>query len=500
MGSAQARPTTSVAVSLLWLVIAFFLGAPYALGQTCVQKCAQMCGPIQDVGKEGYLACMRVCESRCSNPPKPPKCPSSSGTLLPKYYVLGLIYAPPGCTSTSSQKCAAVSSVDYKDGSTMGTKVSTESSFAFGVNASVNATGINVGIFKLGAGVSGGYSTTSTDSSSQTVTKGQGLELKVNGNDNGVDHTQDEFILLLNPAVAVQESQAVVNGACSAAVDANWLLGVSTAEGGSQVLYTLTVGELENPSSMPAAVASQLKALNFTTNDYQAILGLDPFATGPGNVNTPRFVPTTYSFPYEPLIQQTDCSNGVCSCLIMSESISNDFQTAIQNTSQAQYKVGVSESAGLNLGIFSLGASSDQNWTWTSSSTQGDTTDQSQNATATITCPSTAYQGPTIMGIYWDTLFGSFLFSPITLGSQTTVMQQGILRDAAGNPKRHVPVDLAIAGKAFHTFTNNNGEYVFFKPTTQIPDFPNIGQLLINGRPSQTVSLGSAQKLSVQVP
>ena len=97
-----------------------------------------------------------------------PSCPSPTGALFPKYYVLGLVYSPPGCTSTSSLKCtSAASSVDYQSGSSMGTKVATSSSFSEGVSVAVDASfGVdNVG--KFGASVSGGYSNTSSDSSSK---------------------------------------------------------------------------------------------------------------------------------------------------------------------------------------------------------------------------------------------------------------------------------------------------------------------------------------------
>ena len=49
--------------------------------------------------------------------------------IYPKYYVLGLVYSPPGCTSTSTQSCTTPSTVDYLAGSTMGTKVSMEHAF-----------------------------------------------------------------------------------------------------------------------------------------------------------------------------------------------------------------------------------------------------------------------------------------------------------------------------------------------------------------------------------
>jgi hypothetical protein len=475
------------------------LTPPPTWAQSCINKCRQDCGPIADVGKQVFAACMARCENNCN---RPPTCKSGTGAIFPKYYVLGLVYAPPGCTSTSSEKCATQSSVDYKDGSSMGTKVSADSSFASGVSATVN-TGFGIGgIATFGASVSGGYANTSTDSSSQTITKGKSLEIKVGGNQDGVDHDQDVFLLFLNPAVAIKESHTVVNDACGP-VDVNWFVGWSTNATG-EAIYEIPVAWLKNPSIMPANVAAQLKALNFTNTDYQTILAMDPFANGSTTIDSQRFAPTTYSFPYEPPLQQSDCNNGVCSCMSLSEGITNEFQTAVQSSSQTQYKLGFHESGGLDIGIFNLGASSDQNFTWTSTSTQADTTDSTQSATAAVSCPSIGYSGPTIMSIYWDTLFGSFLFVPTALQAQPQgflVLQQGIMKNTAGQALRHQPVDLTFGGKTYHTFTNNNGEYVFFRPANRLTlEHPTTGELVIRGLAPQVVTLGGTQKTDIKVP
>src|SRR4029077_6198610 len=229
--------------------------------------------------------------------------------------------------------------------------------------------------------------------------------------------------------------------------------------------YTLYVQWLKNPSSMPANVAQQLQKLGFTNDDFQTILAQDPFANGSTTVDPGRYAPTTYSFPYEPPLQESACNNGVCSCMAMSDSIKNQFQTDHESKSQDQYTLGFTEKvSGIDLGIFSFGASSDQKFTWTSSSTTGDITDSSQTATATVACPSTTYQGPTIMSIYWDKLFGSFLFVPTVITSpQIAMLSKGSATDASGKPVAHEKVTLLIAGKTYHTWTDNHGDYVFFR-------------------------------------
>ena len=149
-------------------------------------------------------------------PPPPPKpCPSLTGAIFPKYYVLGLVYAPPGCTSTAGAQCSGQSSVNYSTGSSMGTKISTSASFNVGVDVSVDTSfGIPI-VGQLTVGVSGGYSTTSSDSTTQTVTKSQSLEIAVSGSGDGVNHNADYFILLLNPAVALTKSKLTVGARLS---------------------------------------------------------------------------------------------------------------------------------------------------------------------------------------------------------------------------------------------------------------------------------------------
>ena len=103
----------------LVLLLAFALTCP-AWAQNCNSACDKACGPVQDVGKKMYQKCVGQCLPKCY------KCNPLVGTVFPKFYVLGLVYAPPGCTGRASQACATQSSVDYQAGSSMGTKVSTE--------------------------------------------------------------------------------------------------------------------------------------------------------------------------------------------------------------------------------------------------------------------------------------------------------------------------------------------------------------------------------------
>jgi len=221
--------------------------------------------------------------------------------------------------------------VDYGQGASLGTKTVKSSSFAQKYTFSVDVSITLDKIFKLGGGESGGWGTTSTDTNSQTISSSRALDLKVNGNNDGVDHDQDQFFLLLNPAVALKANTAnssTLKGCAPTQI--NWQVGLF----GSQTLetYTLSVSQLKNPQSLPPNVASVLNAHGLTVGDFANILTLDPFAQGQTTIDPVRFAATTWALPYEPPATGSDCAGGVCSCIAYSETLKNDFSPPLHRT------------------------------------------------------------------------------------------------------------------------------------------------------------------------
>ena len=360
----------------------------------------------------------------------------------------------------------------------------------------------------LGCGsgsLSGSYgsTTTTTDTNSQTITKGETLDIKATGNSDGVNHDEDAFLLLLNPAIAIKENQTFDSDQkCVPTGNVNWYVGLNTGMGSGQLLYYLVyVKELKNPASMRPLVAQQLQALKFTNDDYRTILSLDPFANGATSIDPDRYVPTTYAFPYQPLLQDTDCNNGVCTCVAFSDALKNEFQTEVAHTEKKEWKVDITATAGVNLEIMKLGTTADKSWTWSNSSTDSSTTDNSQTATATVACASSNYQGPaTEMSIYWDKLYGSFLFVPIVVGSpQIMTLAHGNVTSASGQFLRHEKITLSLGGKTYHTVTDAHGNYVFFAAAQNVKLQPGSkGELEVKGL-RKTVTLGSAEKIQLRL-
>jgi hypothetical protein len=379
----------------------------------------------------------------------------------------------------------------------MGTKVSTSASSNSGANLQVDASLKIPGLFDLGSSVNGGFSTTGSDTTSQTVTKGQELEIKVSGIADGVNHGADMFLLLMNPAVGAQTSvTGAVGGTCGPIVG-QWYMGLSGS--GTEELYEIYAQYLQDPSTMPSDVAQQLQALHFTTADYQKILSLDPFVNGSTSIDTNRFIPTTWSFPYEPPLS-SECTNGVCTCASLSNTVKNELENDVGTSYGTTYTTSATIKASESFldDIFGLTESATANWGWTSTATSDDITSSTQSATVAVMCPSPSYNGPTEMAVYWDTLFGSFLFVPTVIAPPgLKKIAQGHVTDASGNTVRHQPVQLVVNGKTYHSYTNNAGDYTIYSTVNLATGA--TGQLTV-GSVTQTTALGLSASPQIRLP
>jgi hypothetical protein len=422
----------------------------------CYASCMARYGlPRGQTGTPAFDGCYQGCvmEKQCR------PAPSRLGGLLPKYQLLTILYAPPGCTS-SGPGCGGPSEVSYESGSSSGTRVSAKRSFADNTETSVDA-GLSVpGLASLTLSGSNGFSVTASDSTTQTISKSLTTTIRIAGNGDGVNHGQDQFVLLLNPAVAVKVVPPL--GGRGAPTRTLWSTGHT---GPSAIIYTVYASELRDPSTMRPTVASQLQKLGFTNSDFATILAQDPFAGGASSIDKRRFVRTTWTFPYEPALQQADCPGGVCTCAAFSGVISNDLENEASGELQTQYTVGYSVSGGPTLPtgttLTSLNIKDEKSFTWTNSASKSATTSASQKASATVMCPSILYTGPTLMEIFWDSLYGSFVFAPLDFAGKLTY--QGKLPRGV---KRGEVVELSYGGKTYHTVTGRDGAYRFALPAT----------------------------------
>ena len=381
----------------------------------------------------------------------------ATGTLAPKYYILTLLYAPPG---TNGGKSSSI--VDYSSGSSTGTTTTASSAFksSFTVSASV-------GIADDSLSAQFDSSTTTTDQSSENITKSQTYDIKEPGpGEDGINHDHDVFLLMLNPLMTVN----VYPGN-----NVLWTMGVN---GQTMNLQEVYVGWLKSPSTMPAGVKQELDAAGLTAADYAQILSTNPFANGATTIDPNRFLATTQTFPYEPPFSSTD------PVVPISVTVQNSSTSGSSVSVQTQYEVSVTVSAGFNIDIFKATLKDTDTFQWTNTNTLGLTTTVSQSAAATVGGPAFGYSGPTDVLVYWDTIYNSFMFAFPTQPPAAA----GRLLNATGAAVANAPVALTAGGHTFKTFTNAKGQYRFYGTPAGPATFAANGKTF-------TISVGGTAEL-----
>ncbi len=359
------------------------------------------------------------------------KCVASTvGSIAPKFFVLSVVYAPPGTAGTASK-----SSVAYTTGSAAGTETKVSHAFKAGVTEQAEAS--IAGFATLD--VSSGYSLSTASDSSLAIKKSSSLSIADQGpNIDGIDHDSDLIYLWLNPLVAIAGNGSSLN----------WTV---ASNGPTMDIQYVSVGQLKHPSTLPPGVLARFAAYGITQSDYATILGRDPFAYGATAIDANRYVRTWTTIPYEPPIAAGQEPPHT------TLTISNETTSTHTSSYTGEYSVGYSLKTGspsftswLGAGITTTGT-----FTWTDSGSSTSNTTSSDSASVTMTGPSFGYTGPTDMAVYYDTLYRTFLFAPIT-GAVRIV---GGVRDTSGKAVAGSEVVVTTAKGRFRTVTDSQGEY-----------------------------------------
>lgn len=415
--------------------------------------------------------------------------------LQPKYVIAALVYAPPGCAGTTpGTKCQQTGLVDYVSGSSMGTKLAIGNSFKAATQVTVSA-----GTPTTGAQLSFGYTYTTGDTKTTTLTKSATYEVKDPGpNEDGIDHDQDMFIILINPTVTVSQQS---NG------NINWTPGFS---GGGAAPQNIWVSELRNPATMNPDKAKLLQQLGFTAADFKTIRCMDPFAgpgvrNGPGGpmpdpcqetatengstavgIDTNRFRATTDIAQYDTPPPNAGCPNEIYT-------LKNDYQTENANSTQEDYSLSAQVQAGAPV----IGSFKAKNTlTWTTSNTDTTTKDSSQSLSYTAACPSVNYTGALDFTVYVDQLYGTFAFVPFDAATMEVIHHGTVTR--GGKPAAGELVTLQYGGHTYRTYSSARGNYRF----TRMKQPPLKGQpkgTLTVGKHKQTVSIGVNSVSTIQL-
>ena len=380
-------------------------------------------------GKKGERECVNGRFTPCLV--EPDSGPSGTGTVAPRFYILSVVYAPPGTKGGGS-----TSSVSYGSGSTTGTTVAGSNSFKQNYKLTATASG---GILGNGAsvGTSFGYGRNSTNTSALDIKKSTASEINARGPAvDGIDHDRDQIWLWLNPKILLSVTPT----------SASWTLQDSqTAD-----IQFVFVGHLKNPSQMPPGVLQRLQTYGITPQDYPQILRADPFANGATAISPARFQSLHTTFPYEPPFAPGDPATT------FKTTLTNSTTDSATSSTQNDYTVGLTVSGDTNfLSIFKASIKAESSWTWTNTSSTGTSTSTTESAAVTVGGPAFGYTGPTDMAVYYDVLYKTFVFAPVT----GPIEFKGMLTSRSRKPVGGQEVVVTANGKKYRAFTNAKGEY-----------------------------------------
>ena len=318
----------------------------------------------------------------------------NAGSAYPKFLIMTVVYAPPG-----SAGCANPSTVSYGDGNSVGTTVSSSSSYKWGLEVSANAKG---GVFgSAEVGVNFGTSHGSGSGDEMSVRKSELSTISVRGPcRDGIDHQEDQIWLLLGPEVQMTTYDAAGCPDCSGN-------GVVWSLGEQGEIIWVRVGELTGVEEMRPQVADAFARHGITPEDHLTILNANPFwflfedmAIDP---DASRFVRVPASFPYLPA---GDGSSGN-----RSYEMTTEATVTSSSESSYEYTVGASLSGSVGfLDFAKVSLSSSTSWTWTSKNSSSDSNSTNTAASVTVGTPSNEYTGPGSIAVYYDTVYKSYLF------------------------------------------------------------------------------------------
>ena len=430
-------------------------------------------------GKRGIRECTNGRFGSCIVEGSEPTGPIVTGTVRPKYYILSVIFAPPGTKGGNIS-----SSVRYGSGSTTGTTVSSGSSFKHSHAVSVSA---QVGILtKIGLEASYEFAKNKSKSESLDIKKSAASEINMPGPSiDGIDHDRDQIWLWLNPTISLTLTPK----------SASW-----TLDSKREAFVTFVfAGHLKDPSRMPPGVAQTLRTHGITAEDFPEILKADPFVGRrrplvedviqplPIEIDAQRFKPLPTTFPYEPPFAQGDKATT------LTFTITNSTTSSSTSSIEKAHTVGVTISGESGfLSLFKVSVKNANKWTWTNSSTNSNLADAKESAAVTVGGPAFGYTGPTNMRVYYDVLYKTFLFVPIEQGVEPVL--QGALKSSSGKVVAGKEVVVVANGKKFRTFTNAKGEYRIFDRISGQP------QLQVDGIRKDLTPLQPRKKADMLLP
>jgi hypothetical protein len=253
---------------------------------------------------------------------------------------------------------------------------------------------------------------------------------------------------------------------------AEWMLTDTPA-----TIQYVHVGWLNGHQPMPAGVLSALQAAGITPAAYPDILARDPLASG-GTLSAPRYVAINTSFPYEPPYSAND------PVPTFTYNITNAKTATATTSTEDTLKVDANVSgSGSFLGFASFKLKDSASWEWTNKSSDSASVGTSESAQLTIGGPAYGFIGPSVIQVYYDTIYRTFAFALVAASSSPAALTGTVLTQD-GKPAANTPVTLIeSSGESHLTYSNQHGAFRFSEdiaPGPAIVKAPGVAKALPN--------------------
>ena len=384
-------------------------------------------GPLLPQGSGCYTTSMQLgqCSAGGVCLPLPPP---TTGMVAPAYYLVTILYAPPGNKSKAS----------YFAGSSAGTTTNTVD--LFGIGTKVGITGNVI--------ATANYQFTTQTAQSFQVTKTTKTELDTNSVVDPIRHGQDTFYIWINPVINYTQEQ-------SPGLPINISLG--TAGGADMTVVPFTADELTHKETIPDYKLKYLQ--NFTDADFSQVLSADPWVASPNYQLDPKqFIKITslqLDGPDNPGDNipgggaSVDDSQVGCITNTISQSIGSDFGGAVGVSFFGQ-----GEKATMVHSVF-----------WTNTNSAGNCSGSSQTATVDLSTTTVGYHD--VIDVYEDSIYHSFSYVSETQGVGLKVADAditGVVKNSAGQPVPNQLITIKFAnGATRKVFSNAQGKYRIFR-------------------------------------
>jgi len=324
-------------------------------------------------------------------------------TVHPDFLLLSILYAPPGNASTSTFGQSAAAGVSYG----ITNNISQSSGSSISVADVFSSIGFSVNI-QNGFSRADQFSAVTTSTSTENLRSGK----------DPLDHQQDIFLLWLNPVVTLTQSDKKTLAAQITSGDAQMSVQAVSA---SQLMNGIPAEKLAPTQICPTpATCYMLPGLgSLTKADIKSILAEDPFLT-----MAPNQVPDSSRFKY---IQSIPLQNTVVASGATQTFLISDAHTASQTTTQSS-----SSSDGVTTGLLAkisgagINFTNSDSWTWNHTLSQGTSSGQTQQASATLSsttqsCCGISKDVSCEVSIWEDMVYRTFVFVPQPETCQATL-------------------------------------------------------------------------------